>query len=110
MYKITWLLNSNKKLYFPTMLRQISIKDILCLEHFPRPIFHTDIYILDNYNTITRDTRLFNLNWTHSISTKSFFYEFTIGKFSTMEHSAVQDLHWSEYRRKTWILNQLITI
>ena len=36
-------------------------------------------YILDNYNTITRDTRLFNLNWTHTLSNRS-FYEFTIGK------------------------------
>ena len=47
--------------------------------------------ILDNYNTITRDTRLINMNWTHTLSTRS-FYEITVGRFTTMEHSAVQDL------------------
>ena len=55
--------------------------------------------ILDNYNTITRDTRLFNMNWTHTLSDRS-FYEVTLGKFTTMEHSAVQDLHWSEYQQR----------
>ena len=40
-----------------------------------------------------------NLNWTHTLSNRS-FYELTVGKFSTMEHSAVQDLHWSEYQER----------
>ena len=55
--------------------------------------------ILDNYNTVTRDTRLLNLNWTHTLSTRS-FYELTIGKFVTMEHSAVQDLMWNKYQER----------
>ena len=55
--------------------------------------------ILDNYNTITRDTRLINMNWTHTLSPRS-FYEFTFGKFTTMEHSAVQDLPWTEYQER----------
>lgn len=55
--------------------------------------------ILDHYNTVTRDTRLVNLNWTHTLNNRS-FYEITFGRFSTMEHSAVQDLHWSEYTER----------
>ncbi len=55
--------------------------------------------ILDYYNTITRDSRLFNLSWTHTLSTRS-FYEITMGRFVTLEHSAVQDLHWTDYRQR----------
>ena len=57
------------------------------------------IEILDNYNTITRETRLFNLNWRETLNTQS-FYEVTLGRFVTTEHSAVQDLHWSEYKER----------
>ena len=57
------------------------------------------IKILDNYNTITRDTRLLNLNWTHTLSNRS-FYEFTLGQFNTMEHSAVQNLMWTDYKER----------
>lgn len=55
--------------------------------------------ILDYYNTITRDSRLLNLSWTHTLSTRS-FYEITVGRFITFEHSAVQDLHWTDYRQR----------
>ena len=55
--------------------------------------------ILDNYNTITRDTRLLNMNWTHTLSNRS-FYELNVGRFTTMEHSAVQDLHWTDYQQR----------
>ena len=57
------------------------------------------INILDNYNTITRDTRLLSLNWNHTLSNRS-FYQFTIGKFFTREHSAVQDAMWNEYEER----------
>ena len=57
------------------------------------------IQILDNYNTVTRETRLININWTHTLNTQS-FYEVTMGRFITIEHSAVQDLHWSEYKER----------
>ena len=55
--------------------------------------------ILDNYNTVTRETRLVNFNWTHTLNTQS-FYEITMGRFLTLEHSAVQDLHWAEYEER----------
>ena len=100
MYKLTWLLNAKKKLSASydasTNINQgYFMPRAFSSTYFP----YRYQYILDNYNTITRDTRLFNLNWTHTLSNRS-FYEFTIGKFSTMEHSAVQDLHWSEYQER----------
>jgi len=55
--------------------------------------------MLDNYNTITRESRLAKINWTHTLSPRS-FYELTIGQFLTLEHSAVQDLHWTDYRER----------
>ncbi len=55
--------------------------------------------ILDNYNTITRESRLLNVNWTHTLNTRS-FYEITFGRFLTLEHSAVKDLHWTDYQER----------
>jgi outer membrane receptor protein involved in Fe transport len=55
--------------------------------------------ILDQYNTITRESRLLNVNWVHTLNPQT-FYEVTMGRFLTMEHSAVQDLHWSEYLQR----------
>jgi len=97
LYKMTWGLTAKKKL---SLSYDASIN--INQGYFMPRAFGSTYFpyrymnILDNYNTITRDTRLFNLNWTHTISTRS-FYEFTIGKFTTMEHSAVQDLHWDQY-------------
>ncbi len=100
LYKLTWELTSKKKLsasYDASM-------NINQGYFMPRAFSSTSfpyryMNILDNYNTITRDTRLLNLNWTHTLSTSS-FYEITVGKFTTMEHSAVQDLHWSDYQQR----------
>ena len=100
LYKMTWQLTPKKKM-------SVSYDASLNINqgyYMPRAFSSTYfpysyMNILDNYNTITRDTRLFNLNWTHTLSTKS-FYEFTIGQFSSMEHSAVQDLSWTEYEER----------
>ena len=54
--------------------------------------------ILDNYNTVTRESRLINLNWTHTLSTKS-FYEITLGNFVTMEHSVFKTRN-GEYKER----------
>ena len=97
LYKMTWALSPKKKM-------SVSYDASLNINqgyYMPRAFSSTYfpysyMNILDNYNTITRDTRLFNVNWTHTLSTKS-FYEFTIGKFTSMEHSAVQDLSWTDY-------------
>ena len=100
LYKMTWEWTAKKKL----SLSYDASMNINQGYYMPRAFASTYfpyryMNILDNYNTITRDTRLINLNWTHTLSTKS-FYEFTIGKFSTMEHSAVQDLHWTDYQER----------
>ena len=100
LYKLTWLLSAKKKLSISydasTNINQgYFMPRAFSSTYFPYRYQN----ILDNYNTITRDSRLFNLNWTHTLSTRS-FYDLTVGKFSTMEHSAVQDLHWSEYQER----------
>ncbi|MDC0383557.1 TonB-dependent receptor [Candidatus Marinimicrobia bacterium] len=100
LYKMTWALTPKKKISISydasTNINQgYYMPRAFSSTYFP----YSYMNILDNYNTITRDTRLFNLNWTHTLSTKS-FYEFTIGQFATMEHSSVQDLSWTEYQER----------
>ena len=100
LYKLAWELSAQKKL---TLSYDMSM-NINQGYYMPRAFASTYfpyayMQILDNYNTVTRDTRLLNLNWTHTLSTRS-FYELTIGKFVTMEHSAVQDLMWNKYQER----------
>jgi len=100
LYKLTWGLSPKKKL---SLSYDISLN--INQGYFMPRAFSSTYYpyryqeILDNYNTITRETRLFNVNWTHTLSTRS-FYEITMGRFLTLEHSAVQDLHWTEYTER----------
>ena len=88
LYKMTWALTPKKKISISydasTNINQgYYMPRAFSSTYFPYPYMN----ILDNYNTITRDTRLFNFNWTHTLSTIS-FYEFSAGQFSSMEHSA----------------------
>ena len=100
LYKLTWELTSKKKLSASYDASMNINQGYFMPRAFSSTYFpYRYMNILDNYNTITRDTRLFNLNWTHTLTTSS-FYEITVGKFTTMEHSAVQDLHWSEYQQR----------
>ena len=100
LYKLTWRMSPKKKL---SVSYDMSLN--INQGYFMPRAFSSTYYpytyqeILDNYNTITRETRLVNLNWTHTLSTRS-FYEITMGRFLTLEHSAVQDLHWSEYEER----------
>ena len=100
LYKLTWRINPKKRL---SMSYDISLN--INQGFFMPRAFSSTYYpytyqkILDNYNTITRETRLISLNWTHTLSTQS-FYEITMGRFLTLEHSAVQDLHWNEYKER----------
>jgi len=57
------------------------------------------INILHSYNTITRSAIMLNSILVHTLSPRS-FYELKLSRFTTEEHSAVQDLHWSEYRER----------
>jgi hypothetical protein len=100
MYKLLWELNPQKKLI-------VSYDGSLNINqgYFMPRAFSSTYYpyryqnILDHYNTITRESRLFNINWTHSLGIQS-FYTLTLGRFITMEHSAVQDLKWTEYEER----------
>jgi hypothetical protein len=100
LYKLNWDISPKKKLSGSFDLSM----NINQGYYMPRAFSHTYYpyryqKILDNYNTITRETRLTNLSWTHTLSTRS-FYEITVGRFLTLEHSAVQDLTWSEYKER----------
>ncbi|MDP6169728.1 MAG: TonB-dependent receptor, partial [Candidatus Marinimicrobia bacterium] len=100
LYKLTWELTAKKKMSISYDASMNINQGYFMPRAFSSTYFpYRYMNILDNYNTITRDTRLFNMNWTHTLSTRS-FYEITLGKFTTMEHSAVQDLHWSDYQQR----------
>ena len=100
LYKMTWELTPQKKLFVSYDASMNINQGYYMPRAFASTYFpYRYMNILDNYNTITRDTRLINMNWTHTLSTKS-FYQFTLGKFTTMEHSAVQDLPWTDYQER----------
>ncbi len=100
LYKLTWSLSAKQKLSLSYDL-SLNINQGFFMPRAFSSTYYPYAYqnILDNYNTITRETRLYNLNWTHTLNTQS-FYELTLGRFLTLEHSAVQDLHWSEYKER----------
>ena len=100
LYKLVWDISSMKKLSVSHDLSMNINQGYYMPRAFSSTYFpYAYMNILDNYNTITRESRLINLNWTHTLSTKS-FYEITLGNFVTMEHSAVQDLEWGEYKER----------
>ena len=80
LYKLTWRINPKKRL---SMSYDISLN--INQGFFMPRAFSSTYYpytyqkILDNYNTITRETRLISLNWTHTLSTRS-FYVITMGR------------------------------
>ena len=84
LYKLTWRMSPKKKL---SVSYDMSLN--INQGYFMPRAFSSTYYpytyqeILDNYNTITRETRLVNLNWTHTLSTRS-FYEITMGRFLTL--------------------------
>ncbi len=100
LYKLSWDIATKKKL---AISYDISLN--INQGYFMSRAFSSTYYpyayepILDNYNTITRESRLLNINWTHTLNTRS-FYEITFGRFLTLEHSSVKDLHWTEYEER----------
>jgi len=98
--KITWDIEGKRKLTFSYDITMNINQGYFMPRAFSNTYFpYSYSKILDNYNTITRETRLTNLSWTHTLSTRS-FYEITLGRFLTLEHSAVQDLPWDQYRQR----------
>ena len=92
LYKLTWHINSQQKL-------SLSYDQTLNINQgYGFPYNYKNI--LNNYNTITRETNLTTLLYTHTLSAKLFF-EITMGQFFTNIHSAVQNKHWTEYEQTT---------
>jgi outer membrane receptor protein involved in Fe transport len=52
--------------------------------------------ILDNYPTFTRESKVLNTVWTHTINPK-LFYTVNAGYFFTSFHKAVQNKLWTDY-------------
>jgi outer membrane receptor for Fe3+-dicitrate len=100
LYKLTWNLDAKKKLGVSYDM-SLNINQGFFMPRAFSNTYYPYRYekILENYNTITRDSRLLNINWTHTLSNQT-FYEVTMGRFLTLEHSAVKDLHWTEYRER----------
>ncbi|NQT64264.1 MAG: carboxypeptidase-like regulatory domain-containing protein [Candidatus Marinimicrobia bacterium] len=92
LYKLTWRINSQQKL-------SVSYDYSLNINQgwgFPYRYKN----ILNNFNTTTRESILSSMLYTHTLSSK-LFYEITIGRFFTNNHSAVQNKHWTEYQQTT---------
>ncbi len=53
-------------------------------------------YILDDYNTITREGIQQSVNWTHTLSSST-YYELTLGNFYNRVHSGAGRLDYTEY-------------
>ncbi len=100
LYKMTWDIDSQKKLGWSYDISMNVNQGFFMSRAFSNTYYpYRYQKILDNYNTITRESRLMNLNFTHTLSNRS-FYELTMGRFLTMEHSSVRDLHWTEYKER----------
>ena len=100
LYKLTWEVTPQKKLSASYDF-SLNVNQGFFMPRAFSSTYYPYRYqeILDQYNTITRESRLLNVNWVHTLNPQT-FYEVTMGRFLTMEHSAVQDLHWSEYQQR----------
>ena len=100
LYKLTWEVTPQKKLSASYDF-SLNVNQGFFMPRAFSSTYYPYRYqeILDQYNTITRESRLLNVNWVHTLNPQT-FYEVTMGRFLTMEHSAVQDFHWSEYQQR----------
>lgn len=55
--------------------------------------------MLDHYNTITKETILSTLRWTHTLTPRT-FYEISLSRFYTSLHSAVQNKDYADYQQR----------
>jgi len=99
LYKLTWKMNSQQKVSV-SYDRSLNINQGYFMSRFQGssgfPYNYKDM--LENYNTLTKESVLTTLLYTHTLSSKM-FYEITMGRFFTNLHSAVQGKHWTEYEQ-----------
>ena len=75
LYKLAWELSAQKKLALSYDMSMNINQGYYMPRAFASTYFpYAYMQILDNYNTVTRDTRLLNLNWTHTLSTLSLIH------------------------------------
>jgi len=55
--------------------------------------------MLDHYNTITKQAILWNSQWTHTLTPRT-FYKVSLSHFYTGLHSAVQNKNYSDYNQR----------
>lgn len=100
LYKLTWYVTPRKKLSGSYDISLNINQGFFMPRAFSNTYFpYRYMNMLDSYNTITRESRLLNINWTHTLNPQT-FYEVILGRFTTLEHSAVRDLHWTEYKER----------
>jgi len=101
LYKVTWKMNSQQKLSV-SYDRSLNINQGYFMSRFQGSSGFPYNYkeILENYNTLTKESILTTVLYTHTLSPK-LFYEITAGRFFTNLHSAVQGKHWTEYDQTT---------
>ncbi|MCF7807281.1 MAG: TonB-dependent receptor [Candidatus Marinimicrobia bacterium] len=101
LYKLTWRINDQQKLS-ASYDRSLNINQGYFMSRFQGSSGFPYPYkeMLDNYNTLTKESILTTLLYTHTLSPK-LFYEVTAGRFFTNLHSAVQGKHWTEYEQTT---------
>ncbi|MCK4578984.1 MAG: carboxypeptidase-like regulatory domain-containing protein, partial [Candidatus Marinimicrobia bacterium] len=100
MYKTTWKINQRLIWSYTTDLSLNINQGFFMPRAFSNTYFpYRYMQILDDYNTITRTAVMLNTSLVHTLSARS-YYELKLSRFTTEEHSAVQDLHWTEYRER----------
>lgn len=55
--------------------------------------------MLDHYNTFTKEALLSSVQWTHTLSSRT-FYRLILSRFYTGLHSAVQNKNYSDYQQR----------
>lgn len=101
LYKLTWRLNPKQK-FSLSYDRSLNINQGYFMSRFQGNRYYPYEYqnVLDNYNTLTKETILTTGMWTHTLSS-SLFYEVTVGRFFTNLHSAAEDKPWTDYIQTT---------
>ncbi|MCF7823418.1 MAG: TonB-dependent receptor [Candidatus Marinimicrobia bacterium] len=99
LYKLTWRMNNQQK-FSVSYDRSLNINQGYFMSRFQGSSGFPYEYkeMLDNYNTLTKESILTTFLYTHTLSPK-LFYEITAGRFFTNLHSAVQGKHWTEYEQ-----------
>ncbi len=97
LYKTTWKITPQQKLSF-SYDHSLNINQGYFMSRFQSRRFYPYDYqeILDQYNTLTKESILTNLSWTQTLSSRA-YYELILGRFFTNLHSAAEGKLWSAY-------------